>query len=109
MQDVSPIIDEFLQNSKVGDMNPKEMISSAMKIANLLPNSSSEDVNNATLDSLANKFNELLNKNKSDIPEQNANMLKDSKDLFDEVIKNMKEKLQELQNKQNSNSLGFYA
>lgn len=109
MQDVSPIIDEFLQNSKVGDMNPKEMISSAMKIANLLPNSSSEDVNNATLDSLANKFNELLNKNKSDIPEQNADMLKDSKDLFDEVIKNMKEKLQELQNKQNSNSLGFYA
>ena len=64
MQELSPSINEFLQSSKVGEMNPREVISSAMKMADLLPSSSDENFTQASFSSLANKINELLNKNK---------------------------------------------
>ncbi|WP_297195362.1 ATP-binding protein [uncultured Campylobacter sp.] len=111
MKEVAPQIDEFLQNSKVSQMNPKEIISSAMSIANLLPSSSDENKMNATLDSLADKISELLNKNKSPILAENENMLKASKDLFDEVMQIMRDKIKQAKESEEKdlNSLNLYA
>ncbi len=105
MQELSPSINEFLQSSKVGEMNPREVISSAMKMADLLPSSSDENFTQASFSSLANKINELLNKNKSDIQAQNQKMLEDSKSLFDEILRQIRQRLEEPK----KDELGFYA
>ncbi|EAK6786962.1 ATP-binding protein, partial [Campylobacter coli] len=37
MKEVEPMIKDFLANSKVGELKPKEIIESAMQMANVLP------------------------------------------------------------------------
>lgn len=113
MKDVEPLLNDFLQSSKVGELNPKDFIQSAMQIANILPSSSDENKQNATMNSLVGKFDELLKRHQSQDATQNANMLEDSKKLIDEILARIEEQKRELlqntQDKQNKNALGFYA
>lgn len=96
MKEVEPLISEFMQNSKVGELKPKDFIESAMNIANLLPASSDENKQNATLDSLVSRFDKLLNKQAEGLDTgAKANLLEDSKKLLEEVLKKMQEKLEE--------------
>lgn len=115
LKDVEPLINDFLQSSKVGELNPKDFIQSAMQIANILPTSSDENKQNATMDSLISKFDELLNRNQSNDATQNANMLKDSKKLIDEILARMQEQMRELlqenqaDKEKDKNALNLYA
>lgn len=115
MKDVEPLINDFLQSSKVGELHPKDFIQSAMQIAHILPSSSDENKQNATMDSLVGKFDELFKRHQSNDATQNANMLKDSKKLIDEILARMQEQMRELlQNAQDNkekdkNALSFYA
>lgn len=116
MKDVEPLINDFLQSSKVSELNPKDFIQSAMQIANILPSSSDENKQNATMNNLVGKFDELLKRNQSNDATQNANMLEDSKKLIDEILARLEEQKRELlqntqENKQekDKNALGFYA
>lgn len=115
LKDVEPLINDFLQSSKVGELNPKDFIQKAMQIADILPSSSDENKQNATMDNLIGKFDELLKRNQSNDATQNANMLKDSKKLIDEILARMQEQMRELlqenkDSKENDkNALNLYA
>ncbi len=117
MSEVEPLINDFLQGSKLGELGIKDYIQSAMQIANVLPTPSDENALNATMDSLVSKFEQLLKQNQSGDTATNKAMLEDSKQLIDEILtrlqRQMRELLQEgenanLQNLQNKNLLGFY-
>ncbi|NDJ26770.1 ATP-binding protein [Campylobacter sp. MIT 12-8780] len=103
MKEIEPLISDFLESSKVGDLKPKDFIQNAMKIANLLPTPSDENTANATMSSLVDKFNSLIKEHQSSLPQENTNMLEDSKKLIEEILEKIQEKLkeqqQELQNK----------
>ena len=118
MKDVEPLINDFLQSSKVGELNPKDFIQSAMQIADILPTPSDENALNATMDSLVGKFDQLLKQNQTSDTATNASMLEDSKKLIDEILERLKKQMQELlqegsdanlQNLESKNLLGFYA
>ena len=117
MSEVEPLISDFLQSSKLGELGIKDYIQSAMQIANVLPTPSDENALNATMDSLVSKFDQLLKQNQSGDAATNKAMLEDSKQLIDEILtrlqRQMRELLQEgedtnLRNLQNKNLLGFY-
>lgn len=116
MKEVEPMIQEFLANSKVGELQPKDFIQSAMQMANVLPTPKDENHQNAIMNSFTNKLENLLNKNQTPNAEQNSSLLEDSKKLLDEVLEQMKkqlEKAQEKANEQNAtqkdSNFDFYA
>lgn len=111
MKNVEPLLQNFLQNSKVGELNPKGIIENAMKIANILPKPSDENHQNAIMDGLVGKLDSMLMKNPN--LNQNSNVLEDSKKLIDEVFEQMKKQLEKAKQKneesQNKAGLNFYA
>lgn len=114
MKDVKPMLDNFLQNSKINELKPKELIENAMKIADVLPTPKDENHQNAIMSNLTSNLQNLINKNKTDIKEQNVNMLEDSKKLMDEILKQMQEQLQkQMQNQEekdkSNNQFDLYA
>ena len=108
MKEVEPTLNEFMQNSKVGELKPKDFIESAMKIANLLPNSEDENKQNATLSSLVNLVDKTLKQNQSSVQSENVNLLEDSKKLFEEILEQMRKRLEEQnKEKQEENGVNF--
>lgn len=93
MKNVEPLINDFLQNSKVGELNPRDFIQSAMQMADILPTPSDENKLNATMDSLVSKFDQLLKQNQSNDSTQNAKMLEDSKKLIEEVLARLRQQM----------------
>ena len=93
MKNVEPLINDFLQNSKVSELNPKDFIQSAMQMADILPTPSDENKLNATMDSLVSKFDQLLKQNQSNDSTQNAKMLEDSKKLIEEVLARLRQQM----------------
>ncbi|KGI55713.1 hypothetical protein [Campylobacter sp. MIT 97-5078] len=97
MKEIEPIISDFLENSKLGGLKPKNFIENAMKIANLLPTPSDENTTNATMSSLVDQFNSLIKEHQSSLPQENTNMLEDSKKLIEEILGKIQERLKEQQ------------
>ena len=103
MSGVQPLIDDFLQSSKVGELEPKDFITKAMQMADVLPTPKDENALNATMSSLVDKFNSLLQKPSlsADLSKEGAQkLLEDSKKLIEEVLAKMQEKLKEQENLQ---------
>ncbi|TQR34395.1 ATP-binding protein [Campylobacter sp. MIT 99-7217] len=94
MKEIEPILNEFMQNSKVGELKPKDFIQNAMQIANLLPSSEDENKQNATLNNLVNLMDNTLKQHQGGIQSENVNLLEDTKKLFEEVLKQIQEKLE---------------
>ncbi|MBZ7954613.1 ATP-binding protein [Campylobacter sp. W0018] len=114
MKDVEPMLNNFLANSKVGELKPKELIQTAMQIADVLPTPKDENHKNAIASNLTNKLDSLLKQNQTNNKDVNASMLEDSKKLLDEVLEQMKKQLkkqQEQNNKENKekDGLNLYA
>ncbi|EMI4815611.1 ATP-binding protein [Campylobacter upsaliensis] len=116
MKEVEPMIQNFLTNSKVGELKPKDLIQSAMQMANVLPTPKDENHQNAIMNGFTNKLENLLNKNQTPSKEQNAALLEDSKKLLDEVLEQMKKQLEKMQEKaaeqnatQKDSNFDFYA
>lgn len=103
MKEVEPMIKGFLANSKVGELKPKEIIESAMQIANILPTPNDENHQNAIMSNLTNKLSDLLQQNQTSDKNINASMLEDSKKLLDEVLEQMKKRLEKQQEKAKEN------
>lgn len=103
MKEVEPMIKGFLANSKVGELKPKEIIESAMQIANILPTPNDENHQNAIMSNLTNKLSDLLKQNQTSDKNINASMLEDSKKLLDEVLEQMKKRLEKQQEKAKEN------
>lgn len=103
MKEVEPMIKGFLANSKVGELKPKEIIESAMQIANILPTPNDENHQNAIMSNLTNKLSDLLKQNQTSDKNTNASMLEDSKKLLDEVLEQMKKRLEKQQEKAKEN------
>ncbi|HEB8061980.1 TPA: ATP-binding protein [Campylobacter coli] len=99
MKEVEPMIKDFLANSKVGELKPKEIIESAMQMANVLPTPKDENHQNAIMNNFANKLSDLLKQNQSNDKDINASMLEDSKKLLDEVLEQMRKQLKKQQEK----------
>lgn len=113
MKEVQPILDKFLQNSKVGQLNPQDFIQNAMQVANILPSANNENKQNATMDRLVSTFDQALRQNQSEDPKQNTTMLEDSKRLIDEIRQIFQKQLQALQDENKDtnkfkNTFGFY-
>ncbi|MCH5322652.1 MAG: ATP-binding protein [Helicobacter sp.] len=113
MKEIEPMIQDFLSNSKVGNLNPKEMIESVMQMANILPSPQNENHQNAIMDNFTNTLEKLLKRNQTPNKEQNLSMLEDSKNLLDEILKQMRKRLEETlnkaQNKKDEGSFDFNA
>lgn len=116
MKEVEPMIQNFLANSKVEELKPKDLIQSAMQMANVLPTPKDENHQNAIMNGFTNKLENLLNKNQTPSKEQNAALLEDSKKLLDEVLEQMKKQLEKMQEKaaeqnatQKDSNFDFYA
>ncbi|EAI2901046.1 ATP-binding protein [Campylobacter upsaliensis] len=116
MKEVEPMIQNFLANSKVGELKPKDLIQSAMQMANVLPTPKDENHQNAIMNGFTNKLENLLNKNQTPNKEQNTALLEDSKKLLDEVLEQMKKQLEKMQEKaaeqnatQKDSNFDFYA
>lgn len=115
MKEAEPMIKDFLANSKVGELKPKEIIESAMQMANVLPTPNDENHQNAIMNNFTNKLSDLLKQNQTDDKDINASMLEDSKKLLDEVLEQMKKQLEKQQEKAKENqdktddSLNLYA
>lgn len=115
MKEVEPMLKNFLANSKVGELKPKEIIQTAMQIADVLPTPNDENHQNATMNNLTNKLENLLKQNQSDNKDTNMSMLEDSKKLLEEVLEQMKKQLEKQQEqnakdkKDQNNGLNFYA
>lgn len=116
MKEVEPMIQNFLANSKVEKLKPKDLIQSAMQMANVLPTPKDENHQNAIMNGFTNKLENLLNKNQTPSNEQNAALLEDSKKLLDEVLEQMKKQLEKMQEKaaeqnatQKDSNFDFYA
>lgn len=112
MKDVEPMIQDFLANSKVGNLNPKEIIENAMQMANILPSPKDENHQNAIMDKFTNTLENLLKQNQTTNKDQNLSMLEDSKNLLEEILKQMQKQLEEnlkTQNKKDDGSFDFYA
>ncbi|WP_038815840.1 intracellular survival protein CiaI [Campylobacter jejuni] len=103
MKEVEPMIKDFLANSKVAELKPKEIIESAMQMANILPTPNDENHQNAIMSNFANKLSDLLKQNQTDNKDINASMLEDSKKLLDEVLEQMKKQLEQQQEKAKKN------
>ncbi|XAK03167.1 intracellular survival protein CiaI [Campylobacter coli] len=99
MKEVEPMIKDFLANSKVGELKPKEIIESAMQMANVLPTPKDENHQNAIMNNFTNKLSDLLKQNQSNDKDINASMLEDSKKLLDEVLEQMRKQLEKQQEK----------
>jgi len=104
MKDLTPMMEEFLANSKVKELNPKALIESAMKMADVLPSPNNENHQNAIMNNFTNKLENLIKQNQSPNKEQNFSMLEDSKKLIEEILEQMKKQTQ----KTNAD-FGFYA
>ncbi|AJC90329.1 invasion antigen I [Campylobacter subantarcticus LMG 24377] len=107
---VQPQIDEFMKNSRVGTLKPKEIITTAMKIGNALPESTDEEHKKATLHELFNTMDKSLNKEmgKTDLADIKKQIFQDSTKLLEEIweqYKSQEEKAKEEENKE----FGFYA
>lgn len=112
MKDVEPMIQEFLSQSKVGELNPQSFIENAMQMAKLLPSPKDENHQNAIMDNFTNKLENLLKQNQTTNQSQNSSMLEDSKKLLEELLKQMKKQLEEFnktQNKKDDGNFDFYA
>ncbi|MCH5336462.1 MAG: ATP-binding protein [Campylobacter sp.] len=112
MKDVEPMIQDFLANSKVGNLNPKEIIENAMQMANILPSPKDENHQNAIMDKFTNTLENLLKQNQTTNKDQNFSMLEDSKNLLEEILKQIQKQLEEnlkTQNKKDDGSFDFYA
>ncbi|MBZ7960435.1 intracellular survival protein CiaI [Campylobacter molothri] len=107
MKDVEPMLKNFLANSKVGELKPKELIQTAMQIADVLPTPKDENHKNAIASNLTNKLDNLLKQNQINDKDVNTSMLEDSKKLLDEVLEQMKK--QQEQNNKEKNGLNLYA
>lgn len=109
MKKVEPMIQEFLKDSKVGELNPQETIQKAMQIANILPNAKDENHQNAIMDNFTNKLENLLKQNQTKDTNQKLSMLEDSKNLLEEVLKQMRKKQENLNKAEEDNkSFDFY-
>lgn len=115
IKEVEPMIKDFLANSKVGELKPKEIIESAMQMANVLPTPNDENHQNAIMNNFTNKLSDLLKQNQTDDKDINTSMLENSKKLLDEVLEQMKKQLEKQQEKAKENqdktddSLNLYA
>ncbi|MCW1359904.1 intracellular survival protein CiaI [Campylobacter sp. US33a] len=113
MEEIKPLMQEFLANSKVGELNPKELITSAMQMADVLPTPKDENHKNAIMNNFTNKLNNLIKENQSPDTNANTSMLEDSKKLIEEILEQMKKQLEKQMEQQNedknSNSLNLYA
>lgn len=112
MKEVEPAIQEFLANSKVAELNPKEVIENAMQIANILPSPRDENHQNAIMSNFTDRLESLFRQNQTQDRSQNLTMLEHSKALLDEVLKQVRKQLEEnlskTQDKKNDGSLDFY-
>lgn len=91
MKNVEPLLQNFLQSSKVGELDPKGIIERAMGIADILPKPSSKNHQGAIMDSLVGKLDSMLRK----IPSMDStSLLEDSKKLIDEVFQQIKKRLE---------------
>ncbi|TKX32186.1 intracellular survival protein CiaI [Campylobacter aviculae] len=113
MKDVEPMLQNFLANSKVGELNPKEIIQTAMQIADVLPAPKDENHSNAIANNLTNKLDNLLKQNQTNNKDTNTSMLEDSKKLLDEILEQMKKQLEKQQDQNNNDKqkdgLNLYA
>lgn len=98
-KEVEPLMNEFLESSKVGELEPKDFIKTAMKMADVLPTPSDENNKNAILDNALSSFDKLLGRQTNVTSDQKTQMLEDSKTLFEELRKMLEEQLQKLQEK----------
>ncbi|TKX28380.1 intracellular survival protein CiaI [Campylobacter estrildidarum] len=103
MKDVEPMLQNFLANSKVGELKPKEIIQTAMQIADVLPTPKDENHKNAIASNLTNKLDSLLKQNQTNNKDTNTSMLEDSKKLLDEILEQMKKQLEKQQEQNNEN------
>lgn len=108
MKDVKDLLQDFLQNSKLKELNPKSIIENAMKISHLLPKPSDENHQNAIMNHLVNQFDAQLNRNKTSNANQNIKMLQDGKKLIDEIFHQIRKDLKKSHTKSEKNS-AFYA
>lgn len=101
-----PLLEDFLQDSKVKELDPQDFIMNAMNIAGLLP-SGDEDAQNATMSALVDSFDALLNKHKSSDNALNTKLLEDSKSLLEKILEQFEKANQE--NENIKTLLGMYA
>lgn len=97
MKDIEPMLQEFLANSKVKELQPKELIESALKMANVLPTPKDENHQNAIMDTVLTSLENLVKNNKTPNKEENLSMLEDSKKLIEELFTQMKKQLEKQQ------------
>ncbi|AJC85934.1 invasion antigen I [Campylobacter sp. RM16704] len=105
---IQPQIDEFMKNSRVGALKPKELITTAMKIGNALPEPKDEEHKKATLHELFNIMDKSLNKEmaKADLEDIKKQIFQDSAKLLEEIW----EQYNNQENKKEENKeFGFYA
>ncbi|MCR6590814.1 ATP/GTP-binding protein [Campylobacter insulaenigrae] len=105
---VQPQIDEFMKNSRVGSLKPKELIATAMNITNVLPQPKSEEHKKATLHELLNTMDKNLKQemNKTDLKDVKVQIFQDSAKLLEEIWKDYNK---QQENKENNKEFGFYA
>lgn len=106
MKSVEPLLQNFLNHSNVNELKPKELIQTAMQIADILPTPSDENHQNIIAHNFTNKFNSLLKQtnDKNTI----GSMLEDSTKLLEEVLKQIKER-QKVKNKEKERDFKLYA
>ncbi|WP_291950686.1 ATP-binding protein [Campylobacter sp.] len=102
---VQPQIDEFMKNSRVGSLKPKELITTAMSITDVLPQAKNEEHKKATLHELLNTMDKSLKQemNKTDLKDVKTQIFQDSAKLLEEIWKDYNKE------KENNKEFGFYA
>ncbi|EAJ6136187.1 ATP-binding protein [Campylobacter lari] len=106
---VQPQIDEFMKNSRVGTLKPKELITTAMKIGDALPEPKNEEHKKATLHELFNTMDKSLNKemNKTNLEDIKKQIFQDSTKLLEEIWEQYNK--QKEQKEKDNKEFGFYA
>ncbi|TXE88446.1 ATP-binding protein [Campylobacter volucris] len=104
-----PQIDEFMKNSRVGSLQPKELITTAMKIGDALPEPKSEEHKKATLHELLNTMDKSLKQElgKTDLDDVKKQLFQDSAKLLEEIWENYNK--QKEKKEENNKEFGFYA
>ncbi|WP_139453877.1 ATP-binding protein [Campylobacter armoricus] len=107
---IQPQIDEFMKNSRVGTLKPKELITTAMKIGNALPEPKDEEHKKATLHELFNTMDKSLNKEiaKTDLDDIKKQIFQDSTKLLEEIWEQYNKQKQKNE-EENNKEFGFYA
>ncbi|AJC84288.1 invasion antigen I [Campylobacter peloridis] len=107
---IQPQIDEFMKNSRVGSLKPKELITTAMKIGNALPESKTNEHKKATLHELLNTMDKSLKQemNKTNLADIKKQIFQDSAKLLEEIWKQY-ENQEKKKEEENNKEFGFYA